>query len=299
MIKHWHRVFKTSLITAFCVLFSGCASILSTSNYSIEIKSSPKDANITVTNQKGAVFYSGATPASMVLPAHAGFFQKAIYKVDFTKEGFDDIQPEIISARLDAMYMGNLLFGGLLGMLIIDPATGAMWKLDEKVIRKSLFDPAQNDYNLFFDYKRLTLNFLGGTTFYKTGLHFAFNEYITIGIMIPIDSSIKTEYTETQDTYELHVFEERVFTPAYFISPNIRLNNLSIYLHAGLQREPIRTTRYYQVGFFPIDSDSRVKNHLFLEPGLRYSLFDWMSVELNIPVSPIFGINGGVAFHPF
>jgi hypothetical protein len=27
--------------------------------------------------------------------------------------------------------LGNIVFGGLIGLLIVDPATGAMWKLEE------------------------------------------------------------------------------------------------------------------------------------------------------------------------
>ena len=37
-----------------------------------------------------------------------------------------------MSARLNAWYWGNILFGGLIGWLIVDPATGAMWKLKDE-----------------------------------------------------------------------------------------------------------------------------------------------------------------------
>ena len=39
----------------------------------------------------------------------------------------------ILESEVDSWYFGNILFGGLIGMLIIDPATGAMWKLPENV----------------------------------------------------------------------------------------------------------------------------------------------------------------------
>jgi hypothetical protein len=38
-----------------------------------------------------------------------------------------------LTADIDGWYFGNLLFGGLIGILIVDPATGAMWKLPENV----------------------------------------------------------------------------------------------------------------------------------------------------------------------
>lgn len=30
---------------------------------------------------------------------------------------------------MNGWYIGNLLFGGIIGLLIVDPATGAMWTL--------------------------------------------------------------------------------------------------------------------------------------------------------------------------
>ena len=34
---------------------------------------------------------------------------------------------------MDGWYIGNILFGGLIGMLIVDPATGAMYNLPDRV----------------------------------------------------------------------------------------------------------------------------------------------------------------------
>jgi hypothetical protein len=31
---------------------------------------------------------------------------------------------------MDGWYLGNIVFGGLVGLLVVDPLTGAMWKLD-------------------------------------------------------------------------------------------------------------------------------------------------------------------------
>lgn len=40
--------------------------------------------------------------------------------------------------KVDGWYFGNLLLGGFLGMLIIDPATGAMWKIENGFILETL-----------------------------------------------------------------------------------------------------------------------------------------------------------------
>lgn len=40
---------------------------------------------------------------------------------------------EALSSSLDGWYWGNMLAGGVLGMIIIDPMTEAMWKLNPTI----------------------------------------------------------------------------------------------------------------------------------------------------------------------
>lgn len=40
--------------------------------------------------------------------------------------------------RLSGWYFGNLVFGGLIGMLIVDPLTGAMYNLKPEKIEQPL-----------------------------------------------------------------------------------------------------------------------------------------------------------------
>ncbi len=56
--------------------------------------------------------------------------KKAIYNVEFSKKGYST-KTYSISASIDGWYWGSLLIGGIVGMLIIDPATGAMFQLKE------------------------------------------------------------------------------------------------------------------------------------------------------------------------
>lgn len=44
----------------------------------------------------------------------------------------------IVSAKLNGWYFGNIFFGGVIGMLIVDPLTGAMWKISERAVYASL-----------------------------------------------------------------------------------------------------------------------------------------------------------------
>jgi hypothetical protein len=79
----------------------------------------------------------GKTPAALNLSSGAGFFSRAEYQVKFMLPGHDTkVVP--IAFKLDGWYWGNILIGGLLGMIIVDPATGAMWKLSTKFLNERL-----------------------------------------------------------------------------------------------------------------------------------------------------------------
>jgi len=127
----------TAIMMASVFLFSSCASIVSKSTYPLSINSSPSNAKVSITDKKGKEIYLGNTPATVKLKAGAGFFSKAEYQVKFSSPGYDDkIVP--ITFKLDGWYFGNLLLGGVLGMLIIDPATGAMWKIETEFLNETL-----------------------------------------------------------------------------------------------------------------------------------------------------------------
>lgn len=122
---------------ASILLFSSCASIVSKSSYPISINSAPSEAKIIIKDKKGIEIFSGQTPATLKLRSGSGFFGKARYQVTFTKNGYDS-KTVPVEFKLDGWYFGNLLLGGILGMLIIDPATGAMYKLDTEYLNETL-----------------------------------------------------------------------------------------------------------------------------------------------------------------
>ena len=73
----------------------------------------------------------------VTLKSSAGFFSKAEYQVKINSTGYaEQIIP--VNYKLNGWYFGNILIGGVIGMLIIDPATGAMWKLDTPPINVTL-----------------------------------------------------------------------------------------------------------------------------------------------------------------
>ena len=126
-----------AFVVASTLLLNSCASIVSKSNYPISINSTPSDAKISITNKKGIEIYKGTTPANLKLKSGAGYFSKASYQVKFEKDGYETkIVP--INFKLDGWYIGNIIFGGVIGFLIVDPATGAMYKLDTEFVNETL-----------------------------------------------------------------------------------------------------------------------------------------------------------------
>lgn len=125
------------LAVSSILLLTGCASIVSKSSWPININSSPSEAKISIKDKKGIEIYSGNTPATLKLKSGAGFFSKARYQVTFEKVGYDKkVVP--VEFKLNGWYFGNLIFGGPLGLLIIDPATGAMFKLETEFLNETL-----------------------------------------------------------------------------------------------------------------------------------------------------------------
>ena len=127
----------TTILMSTTILLSSCASIVSKSSYPITINSAPSEAKIVIKDKKGIQIFAGQTPATIKLKAGSGFFGKARYQVTFNKNGYDT-KTVPVEFKLDGWYFGNLLLGGVLGMLIIDPATGAMYKLDTEFLNETL-----------------------------------------------------------------------------------------------------------------------------------------------------------------
>ncbi len=109
---------------------TGCASIVGDTTHPVAIGSSPAGASFDVKDESGVVVHSGTTPNTIMLKSGNGYFDGADYVVTFHKEGFED-QQVTLESSVYGWYWGNILFGGLIGLLIVDPMTGAMYTLPE------------------------------------------------------------------------------------------------------------------------------------------------------------------------
>lgn len=133
------KVFLTTACLAATLTMTGCASIFSGSTQTLTFKSVPDTATITITNKSGEKVHTGITPVTVTLKRGNGYFKPAAYDVTFKKEGFQTKTIQV-TGSVNGWYIGNIIFGGLIGLLIVDPATGAMYTLNPNDINAVLED---------------------------------------------------------------------------------------------------------------------------------------------------------------
>jgi len=119
-------------IVSASLALSGCATIFNGQSQTVVIASKPEGANVSVTNRAGEAVHAGMTPVTLTLKRGHGYFKPEIYTIKFEKTGFDT-REVVITGSTSGWYIGNLLFGGLIGMLAVDPVTGAMYVFPDRV----------------------------------------------------------------------------------------------------------------------------------------------------------------------
>ncbi len=129
--------FMAVCFIALSLLFSSCATIVSKSVYQVDIRTEPSNAQIRIINKKGKEVFRGMSPATVPLKPGAGYFSKARYDVILSLRGHEE-RTVTLTAGLNGWYFGNILIGGALGLLIVDPLSGAMWKIKDPVVHETL-----------------------------------------------------------------------------------------------------------------------------------------------------------------
>lgn len=136
--QHSIRAFCVGSLVSVTVLMSGCASIVHGGSRTITVSTQPAGAKATITKYGTAeAVHSGLTPLTVSLDPKRGFFKGQSYSVRFELSGYktDEV---VIRSGLSGWYWGNIVFGGLIGMLIVDPATGSMWNLRPDKLERPL-----------------------------------------------------------------------------------------------------------------------------------------------------------------
>ena len=129
-IQHHTRcALGVAFLLGLTVLASGCASIVHGGSRTVNVSSRPSGAKATIVRaDSGVAVHSGTTPLTVSLDPKRGFFKGQSYLVRFELDGYRS-EEVVLTPQLSGWYFGNIVFGGLIGMLIVDPATGSMWNL--------------------------------------------------------------------------------------------------------------------------------------------------------------------------
>jgi hypothetical protein len=116
------------------LIFNSCATIISGGGKKdVLINSAPPNANFRITDETGKLVSEGVTPKIVSLSGGEAYFKMKRYEVKYNKEGYYPAAATI-NSNFNPWYMGNLCLGGLIGMLIVDPLTGAMYKIESDKI---------------------------------------------------------------------------------------------------------------------------------------------------------------------
>jgi hypothetical protein len=118
------KLLISTLTIAF--LFSGCASIIHGRYQTVDFTSQPTGAKVIIDGKD-----YGMTPKSVTLKRMGRLKgepqEKQSYNVKIDLEGFYPYELKV-KRELDGWFFGNIVIGGLVG-IIIDAATGSMYKL--------------------------------------------------------------------------------------------------------------------------------------------------------------------------
>lgn len=120
------NVIVVSAMAISLSLTTGCASIVCGTSQKVHIDSEPRGAKIFVNDEA-----KGVTPKTLAIKRKAA---PAVVRLE--KEGYEP-EEEHIGQEFNWWYAGNILFGGLIGV-VVDAVDGAMWKLDKEDIYAEL-----------------------------------------------------------------------------------------------------------------------------------------------------------------
>jgi hypothetical protein len=111
---------------SFLILCSSCATIVCGSKQTVKFSSNPANAIISINNS-----VVGVTPYETKLDRKV-----KEHHIVFKLDGYQPFETKL-TRKFNAWYIGNLAIGGLVG-LIIDPITGAIYKLSPKEVKAEM-----------------------------------------------------------------------------------------------------------------------------------------------------------------
>ena len=120
-----------AIIGIFAVVsMTGCATIVSKTEYPVTISTNAPNAHVTVRNSTtGMVIVNGKAPVTVTLKTSKGFFEPATYQCDVYDEKKKK-QTRVIETQFNKWFLGNFVIGGIIGMGV-DGLSGACYKFDD------------------------------------------------------------------------------------------------------------------------------------------------------------------------
>lgn len=127
------RMLNVGMLAVVVLSMVGCSTIVGERYNHVNIATTPQGADFEVRRAADqSVVASGVTPNLVKLKSSAGYFKRGAYIVRFSKPGYADLEMPL-AAGMRGTYWGNILVGGPIGLLIVDPASGAMWALPKAI----------------------------------------------------------------------------------------------------------------------------------------------------------------------
>jgi hypothetical protein len=120
-----------------CSAITGCATIVHGGPRPISVASTPEGATVTIYDRSNALVQTSTTPFVAQLPTKSGYFKAPAYRMVFEMPGYAPAEVNLDSS-VSGWYWANIAFGGLIGMLVVDPLTGAMYNLKPEKIEQPL-----------------------------------------------------------------------------------------------------------------------------------------------------------------
>ncbi len=123
------KLILTSLM-AFSIALTGCATIIGDKTQTLLISTNPDEASFVIQDKNDTIISRGTTPSNVTLEKSSGdYFGKKEYKITFTKTGYQPLTYQL-ETKANGWYIGgNLVFGGLIGYLVVDPLNGGMYTI--------------------------------------------------------------------------------------------------------------------------------------------------------------------------
>lgn len=131
-------------LLAGSILLSGCATIVGDDTQLVQVNSEPTGVQFQIKDETGATVAQGTTPQGVTLAKSDGsYFGKKSYQITMGKDGYSPVTLPI-KANANGWYIGgNIVFGGLIGWLAVDPFNGGMYTLKPKQVTAVMVPQAQ------------------------------------------------------------------------------------------------------------------------------------------------------------